>query len=396
MLNVMDLLAFAQFNDFKLVTNSKGLFNPVLGTGLWEWETPDIIEKTFSTGEFVFTVLSAMKNDKEVAYDGLRTLIKKKVSAIAIKTVYFDKCPDEIVELANKYGVPIFIFSDSYIDDLVYVVKNAVISNDSNNVMLTHLRELISDKSGADVTSYAKKLNPLLFDNSICMCCLCQGPDATEKLETALMNYRKAISLNNTSDDTRHSLIKCNNSIVIIYTAEKRDVLHECREDGVSFASRLVANIDEFHVGISMVKKSLSEVKNAIDESIIAALSAVLENDSYRKYEEIGADAFLLANIENKHFIEFYDKTYKCLTTYDDTHRSDLLKTLMCYVESEGDISLTSRKLYQHNNTIRYRLDKIKKLLNITNSFDTELQFYVFARMHKLELDQLLYKELII
>ena len=93
MLNVMDLLAFAQFNDFKLVTNSKGLFNPVLGTGLWEWETPDIIEKTFSTGEFVFTVLSAMKNDKEVAYDGLRTLIKKKVSAIAIKTVYFDKCP---------------------------------------------------------------------------------------------------------------------------------------------------------------------------------------------------------------------------------------------------------------------------------------------------------------
>ena len=60
------------------------------------------------------------------------------------------------------------------------------------------------------------------------------------------------------------------------------------------------------------------------------------------------------------------------------------METLICYIESEGDVALTAKKLYQHGNTVRYRLDKIKKVLGISNSADAYVQIYMFAKMHKI------------
>jgi DNA-binding PucR family transcriptional regulator len=48
---------------------------------------------------------------------------------------------------------------------------------------------------------------------------------------------------------------------------------------------------------------------------------------------------------------------------YDKNKGTDLLNTAIVYVESEGNINTTSEKLFQHKNTIRYRIRKINELL---------------------------------
>lgn len=408
MINVMDLLSLPQFNSFKIISNSKGLRNVVQGTGIWEWERPEVIEQTFSPGEFVFTTLSALRDGEAWAIDSLKTLIRKKVSAIAIKTVYFDSCPEEILALSNEYKVPILTFSEAYMDDLIYVIKNAVLSNNSNNIMLEHLKEMMRCENKELIAEKVKRLNPLFFDHSICFCCYAQGDKEAELLNKALLDYQNSIVSEQVSQEACYSFIRCSRCIIIIYTFENgisglkgdftdsKEKAVDLQEAFAEILSRFIPNAKAFHVGVSSVKHSRRYMKQAIDESVVAALSAALENEALRQYDEIGADALLLSNIENHHFRAFYKKTYQCLSDYDDKHNSDLMKTLICYVESEGDITLTSKRLFQHNNTVRYRLDKIKKLLNITASLDILIQFYVFVRMHKLKMENLLSRDSII
>ena len=80
----------------------------------------------------------------------------------------------------------------------------------------------------------------------------------------------------------------------------------------------------------------------------------------------------------------FYRKTLETLTAYDEQHSSHLLDTLLCYVDCGGDVNLTAKKMFQHGNTIRYRLDKIKNVLGISLSADAYVQMYLFAKMHKI------------
>lgn len=43
-------------------------------------------------------------------------------------------------------------------------------------------------------------------------------------------------------------------------------------------------------------------------------------------------------------------------------HRSELAETLLCWLSCRGDVGRTARKLHLHENSIRYRLDKVREL----------------------------------
>ncbi len=45
---------------------------------------------------------------------------------------------------------------------------------------------------------------------------------------------------------------------------------------------------------------------------------------------------------------------------YDREHGTDLLKTAEAYVMYKGDFKETAKFLFQHGNTIRYRIEKNK------------------------------------
>ena len=85
MLTVMELLSFPLFRNFKIVSGYGGLYNQVKGTGILEWESSSDVERNFGEGEFVVTTLSMSRSDAALADASIRTLIDKRVSAVAIK-----------------------------------------------------------------------------------------------------------------------------------------------------------------------------------------------------------------------------------------------------------------------------------------------------------------------
>ena len=103
-----------------------------------------------------------------------------------------------------------------------------------------------------------------------------------------------------------------------------------------------------------------------------------------RKREEVGAMALIVPGMRRKSVMDFYDANILKLKEYDDRHKTDMVETLIAYTKSEWDISLTATRMYQHDNTIRYRLKKIRQILNIDSGPDGQMQLTVLASLHKL------------
>ena len=52
---------------------------------------------------------------------------------------------------------------------------------------------------------------------------------------------------------------------------------------------------------------------------------------------------------------------------YDEKNSTEILKTAIAYIENEGNVKNTAISLFQHENTIRYRMNKVKEILNMKN-----------------------------
>jgi DNA-binding PucR family transcriptional regulator len=52
-------------------------------------------------------------------------------------------------------------------------------------------------------------------------------------------------------------------------------------------------------------------------------------------------------------------------------------------------MKLTAQKMFQHSNTIRYRIDKIRKLLELDDGAHSLAQLYIFVRLHRIYQDLL-------
>ena len=73
----------------------------------------------------------------------------------------------------------------------------------------------------------------------------------------------------------------------------------------------------------------------------------------------------LLETLGQKDLLEYCDQRVILLNEYDKNHRSELVETLYTYLFLGKSINLTAKKLYLHRNTINYRIQKIKGLIDL-------------------------------
>ena len=383
MLKVIDLLSLEEFESFKLISDAKGLYNNVSGTSILDWETPEAIAKDFRPEDFVFITLYMMGSSPENMMERFKALIKVNVSAIAVKVTDPDsfQMPEEILDLARAHRIPLFLYTTAYLEDLIFAIRSAVFYNDANRVSLDYLRFLM--ESGEDmVKSVAKKLNPLFNDNLVCFCCIPLDADTEPALNRALDDYRKSLTHNLYIYKSGDAFIKCNRCIMIIYTSE--EAIGSSREALCDILDGFRVDLSRFSVGFSEPKTGLELLQEAVKEAISAATSAFIGGEKQRLFSEIGADGLIIPALDSKPHMQFYSKTLQAITAYDAQHAAHLLDTLLCYIDNGGDVSLTAKKLYQHGNTVRYRIDKIKTILGISKSADAYVQLYMFAKMHRI------------
>lgn len=388
---VANLLSKSLFKDFRLISGKGGLNNKVTSAGFFEWEQDLQITRSFSKGEFVITTLSSFKDDPTAVERSMKLLINNNVAAIAIKDIYYKDISDELKSYSNNHNVPIMFFTDTYIDELLYAVKNETLNSLYTSFNEIVLDTLLSNDSldNLDKESLMKKINPFFLSSSALCAYISNDTDTTSISQESLDIYNNilldsGVKIPEKLNDAEfvHSFVAYKRGIFLLITSNttNADILD-------SFRNELVASLENNPdlsntcIGVSHFITSFDNISTMLINAIFANASCILDKRKVVKIENapfdhiIFKDRYLLG--PNLYYEEILQKLSET-----SSQRSPLLETLITLIECNGNVDMASQKLFQHKNTIRYRLNKLKSIFATDNDMEFYGKLYLFSRIH--------------
>lgn len=89
-------------------------------------------------------------------------------------------------------------------------------------------------------------------------------------------------------------------------------------------------------------------------------------------YSRIGVYKYIMSIVNNPILYHEVEDSIFVLQKYDASHDVNLLETVISYIKNNGDYAKTSEELFQHSNTVRYRIRKAEQLLNLPENTANE------------------------
>ena len=83
-------------------------------------------------------------------------------------------------------------------------------------------------------------------------------------------------------------------------------------------------------------------------------------------YDDLGFYRLIVNQTDSEELKAFYRDTLEPLVAYDKNNQTFLVPTLEAYLKNNGNITSTAQNLFVHYNTVKYRLEQIEELLEIT------------------------------
>lgn len=120
-----------------------------------------------------------------------------------------------------------------------------------------------------------------------------------------------------------------------------------------------------FAIGRSRVAADPGELHRAAAEALLAANVAEGEGDRpMLAFEETGAYRLLLSAMSEDpaELQRFYAETVEPLVAYDEQYDTDLVATVVAYLDADGNVAGTAQRLFTHRHTVRYRLERVREL----------------------------------
>ena len=249
------LLSLPTFREFRLIAGADGLQREVGNVDILEYEGFTQNYAVFSENDFVLTSLFFAKDDPARILPSVQQLHARGICALAVKTVFYDTLPDEVIAFCEKNGLLV-------------------------------LYSLAETELTQPATAIAKLLRS--YDWSAA----------------------------------------------------------------------------DFTIGVSTCQPTHSSLHQIIRESMDANLLAQYQQTDILLYADLGIYRQLLPLSREAAFQQQLEAVTETLLAYDSRYSSSLLDTRLAYVSNHGEISPTAQQLYQHPNTIRYRIAKAKELLS--------------------------------
>lgn len=156
--------------------------------------------------------------------------------------------------------------------------------------------------------------------------------------------------------------------------------------DTLSIIEKLLVNVQNNYIntsdisfGVSSYFTSLDQIKNAYLDSIEALNHGYdLQKSKFIQHYKLRDGRDILQMIPMKTLKEYSSNILGELIQTESSEKVMLLNTLKAYIDNKYDVSKTSRELFVHRNTIKYRLSRCEEILEMSlhdksDSFNIQL-----------------------
>lgn len=381
-MNCEDLMNMKQIrNGMKLVAGEKGVDRNI--RWIYFADCVQCLKEGFNLAELihgeelVIVTNESLTGDDEKIIDMIRVMFGKNIAGFVINE---GQISQRVIDYCNEIELPLYELSvELHLIDLSQIVCKALVEEESNTNSRERILSSILYTDNLNVEEIMEQANYLGVNLSgkyrIVVLQMHEPEGLPNQKKTVdeghLMevreNIKKSIETEFRSYGMKHLMILSQpNAAVVLLPAElfSRDLLITIltnimnRGEGKYHIS-MKAGVGTAYEYIEDFKKSYQEAKNALAISKI-----VTKEQKVYFYENLGIYS-LIAQITNGKFLDDYiESRIGKLIKADQMQEGELCETLETYLEHNCNANATAEALFIHRNTMRYRMDKIKRILD--------------------------------
>lgn len=364
MITVSDVIKNTGLKNYSVVGGLNGLQNEVFKTGIidYEFSIEGFIDNNapFQRGDFLLSSLMFCHENDEKLMAMLEKLVELGISGLAVKNIFFKIIPEPAIEFCNVHNFPIILFdNDIYFEDIVNDIDNLLQVSDWINKSEHQISILLDrDLSRYEVEGIANDIEIGKLEYVVSYWLSPKKITSQIQMKNIVKNYSR-----DNKRDQQSFLFKYRQNYVILITSNKLENENfDSRLQGVLHQTGI--SQEKYNIGISRVHNRISELDFSIKEANWSCKVSSLLGEDIKRYSEIGTWAVVIANHKSKYMIE-YMKTYLKSIINDSSEGSrSLLETLIEFVKCGGNSKLVAKKLNIHDNTFRYRINKIREKID--------------------------------
>lgn len=364
MVSCNDLLNLKIFKNIKLVAGDKGIYKNIS----WPYicQTLDFSE-WINGGELMFLTGMNMELSSEKIINLIHQCVSKDISGLVILTnsEYISKIDEDIIKKADELSLPLFEMPwDIKLIDVTKEIANYImeLNYKQNKEKELFIELLYSQNLDKEKIDNLIKYSNLKLDKHVFVASFILKESLIEK------NYNIEYILNILKSMLDKACIMNmldiqDNNIICIVQLDKKEDFDKKKKVLACINHQLSKFID---LALSM--------GNMYDSIYRVGESYVECNKSYNLYKYNDWDTKIIDYINLGFYkVLFEVNNYEKLKSYADellgpiigSNKSlELLKTLRLYLKNNCNLINTSKEMYIHRNTLIYRLNKIKDVLN--------------------------------
>ncbi len=356
MIRIKELFRLQNLKHLRLIAGQEGLERMVSAAVLLEYDSTRMQLPDFYRGDLVLTTLAYARGDSVLVANSLLALMNQGIAGLLVKTAYFSELPQSVVNRANELGTPLFLFDETYIEEVILEVTELIRGKRHFAGYEQELDALMRGGLTAEQTKeHVHRIDPTgARAYRICALYPQERLLSLEDKIYALLAGDEALAQRCICMEWRRMLI------VLLHEEPES-------EDGEVQALLTRADVEQenLYVGVSDCKTELTAFSAALCEAVYGARAAKLTGKRIVSAHELGLYAYLFPMSENAFVCSQCREQLRRIRDYDAQNRTSLEQTARVYVASSMEIAATAKALFQHPNTVRYRLTKIQKLMEL-------------------------------
>lgn len=304
----------------------------------------------------------------------LKSLKDAHASGLIISVKSRPAFSQEIIDYCNEIQLPLFSTSwDTPFIDIMRIFSEILLKNEHRETSLAAaLKNAIYHPENEDSYLSPLESNGFFRDmNYTVLMISCHTYDSdsgNSYLEQLEKKIRYFMSKGIVYEEGKH--------LIVLFAGESVNDISQKLYD-------VCQNNSDVYVGIGTTVSQLTDIHRSYETAFTAyQLTKTALPKNFLEYNKLGVYK-LLADIHNQSLTtDFLNSTLGPILDYDAVHHTDYLHILEVYFDHDCSIIHTADALYCHKNTLSYKLNKIKELLDydiLTNENRTNimLSFYI-------------------
>lgn len=357
LIQLKDILRNPLFHDIRILSGQDGLCKPVKRISVFDCLcSKDLIELgILSAGDVFITDLTQFLHNKENIPLYITTLIQTKSSGLFVVTdeMLYVLSPD-ILAQCDQNNFPIVLIPNNYpYAQIIDVVSRYLAADNSNTINYLKLERIMRGQlSDREKLNTLSSINPNI--QSYLRVIAAHGDPMFDSTNFELEFYY--------SKQSHDIYVKMDNTMIFILSSETEKGLRHYSD---STASRLKQFIRDPILGYSMIYTK-DKIDLALNEALKALNVAETLHISCVTYNSLSVLQLVLGLKDCKEAHDFYQSYVEAIRLkFSSESACDALHTIETFVANKGSYSETAKALSQHENTIRYRVNRVKEALGL-------------------------------